>query len=133
MAACTVAVTGRSGSGKTTALECAVRELSRRGVRILAVKYTHHGVDVKGKDTWRLNEAGAVATLAVGPGEAALFTRRMEPEDVLRALAGYYDAVVVEGFRRAAEKYESVVNVEEVGPGEACRLIVSLILECLNR
>ncbi len=131
--ACTVAVTGRSGSGKTSALECAIRELRGRGVRVLAVKYTHHGVDVRGKDSWRLNEAGAVAVLAIGPGEVVLFSRQLGPEGVLKALSGIYDAVIVEGFRTAAEKYEVVVDVEELGPEGACREVVSRVLECLGR
>lgn len=128
--ACIVAVTGRSGSGKTSAIECALRELASMGVRVLAVKHTYHGVDVKGKDTWRFNEAGAVAVLALGPGEVAVFTRKLEPEALLEALSSFYDAVIVEGFRSAAEKYERVVDVEVLGPREACRAVISKILEC---
>lgn len=131
--ACTIAVTGRSGSGKTSALECAIRELRDRGVRVLAVKYTHHGVDVRGKDTWRLNEAGAVAVLAIGPGEVALFSRQLGLDDVLEALSSVYDAIVVEGFRTAAKKYEVVVDVEELGPERACREVASRVLKCLGR
>lgn len=131
--ACVVAVTGRSGSGKTSTLECVIRELRAQGIKVLAVKYTHHGVDVRGKDSWRLNDAGAVAVLAVGPGEVALFTRQLEPEDILKALSGFYDAVIVEGFKRAAEKYETAVDVEELGVEEACRAVVSEVVECLGR
>lgn len=69
-----VAVTGRSGSGKTQAAAGLIALLAARGRRVLAVKHTAHGfaLDVPGSDSQRLAEAGAAAVALVGPGEAAL-------------------------------------------------------------
>ncbi|QIA27365.1 hypothetical protein DYI95_007310 [Thermaerobacter sp. PB12/4term] len=69
-----VAVTGRSGSGKTQAAAGLIALLAARGLRVLAVKHAAHGfaLDVPGSDSQRLAEAGAAAVALVGPGEAAL-------------------------------------------------------------
>lgn len=130
---CRAVLTGRSGSGKTTAAECAASRLASRGVRVLYVKYTHHGVDLPGKDTWRVTRAGAVAALAVGPGGAVLIAPGLDPGEIARALRGLYDAVIVEGFRAAAEAYPDRLDVEELGAEEACRAAVERVLECLSR
>ncbi|GAB6876521.1 molybdopterin-guanine dinucleotide biosynthesis protein MobB [Thermaerobacter litoralis] len=74
-----VAVTGRSGSGKTQAAAGLVALLAARGHRVLAVKHTAHGfqLDRPESDSQRLGEAGAAAVGLVGPGEVAL--RHLDP------------------------------------------------------
>lgn len=69
-----VAVTGRSGSGKTQAAAGLIAQLARQGVRVLAVKHAAHGFDLdrRGSDSQRLAEAGAVAVALIGPEESAL-------------------------------------------------------------
>ena len=129
--ACKAVLTGRSGSGKTSAAECAASRLAGRGVRLLYVKYTHHGVDLPGKDTWRVTRAGAVAALAVGPEGAVLVAPGIEPGELAATLAAFYDAVILEGFRAAAEAYPDPIDVESLGPEGACREAVERIESCL--
>ena len=93
-------VTGKSWSGKTTTVECIVRELVKRGYSVGTAKSIHaedFSVDVPGTDTHRHMEAGSDITVAVGLRETALFVRRPLP---IREIIRYYhqDFVVLEGF-----------------------------------
>jgi molybdopterin-guanine dinucleotide biosynthesis protein B len=99
-----VAISGRSGSGKTRLLARLVPALARRGVAVAVVKHTRHRhpFDRPGKDTDVLRRAGAVATAIEGPGGMALFG---PPAGGLRALARLLppvDLVLAEGFRGEA-------------------------------
>lgn len=63
-------VAARSGSGKTTLVEGMLPHLRAAGLRVAAVKRTHHAVDLDrpGKDTRRLRDAGASPVALSGPG-----------------------------------------------------------------
>jgi molybdopterin-guanine dinucleotide biosynthesis protein B len=96
-----VAISGRSGSGKTHLLERLIPALARRGVGVAVLKHTRHlhPFDRPGKDTDVLRRAGAVATAIEGPAGMALFG---PPAGGLRALAKLLppvDLVLAEGFR----------------------------------
>jgi molybdopterin-guanine dinucleotide biosynthesis protein len=107
-----VCVVGKSGSGKTTLLEGLIPELRALGLRVGAVKHDAHrfDVDVPGKDSWRLGQAGAEAYLVDSPDKLA-FVARLDREAkladlVLRYFTGF-DIVVVEGHKlQAAHKVE---------------------------
>lgn len=88
-----VAVVGFSESGKTRLVVGLIRELKRRGLRVVAVKRCSHGfsLDTEGKDTADFSRAGAdgVAMIAPdgwaaiggGPGpDASELARRLFPE-----------------------------------------------------
>jgi molybdopterin-guanine dinucleotide biosynthesis protein B len=95
-----VAVSGRSGSGKTRLLARLIPALARRGVEVAVLKHTRHRhpFDRPGKDTDVLRRAGAVATAIEGPAGMALFA---PPAGGLRALARFLppvDLVLAEGF-----------------------------------
>lgn len=64
-AAAALAACGWSGSGETTLLEAMITELTRRGLRVAAVKRCGHEpeIDGPGKDSDRLFRAGADVTL----------------------------------------------------------------------
>jgi molybdopterin-guanine dinucleotide biosynthesis protein MobB len=98
-----VAISGRSGSGKTRLLARLVPALARRGLAVAILKHTRHRhrFDQPGKDTDVLRRAGAVAAAIEGPGGMALFG---PPAGGLRALARLLppvDLVLAEGFRDA--------------------------------
>lgn len=118
-------VAARSGSGKTTLLERVVAILAARGVRVAAVKRTHHDVDPDpaGKDTRRLRDAGAAPVALCGP-RLLTVTAPAPPADApeaerieaaVRAVAAVAqaDLVVVEGGRSAP----GFPRVEVVPPG----------------
>jgi molybdopterin-guanine dinucleotide biosynthesis protein len=98
------AVVGKSGSGKTTLLEKLIPELRALGLRVGAVKHDAHrfDIDVPGKDSWRLGQAGAEAYVVHSPVKLALVTSLAHEarlvDIVLRYFTGF-DIVVVEGHK----------------------------------
>ena len=99
-----------SGTGKTTLLERLIPLLRAEGLRIALVKHAHHrfDIDVPGKDSHRLRQAGAGQVLVCSARRRALMVEHeAEREPVLAeelrvldpALA---DLVLVEGFRHEA-------------------------------
>jgi molybdopterin-guanine dinucleotide biosynthesis protein B len=98
-----VAVTGFRDSGKTTAVEYIVRELSRRGYRVGTFKHCHYGYDLDrpGKDSYRHRQAGAAGTVLISPNGFALLSGPPPDEDP-RVLAAWLlpDAhlILAEGF-----------------------------------
>lgn len=65
----TLGVVGYSGSGKTTLLCALIPLLRAHRLQVAVVKSTHHDLDldIAGKDSHRLREAGADAVLLQGP------------------------------------------------------------------
>jgi molybdopterin-guanine dinucleotide biosynthesis protein MobB len=99
----TVCFVGPSGSGKTTLLTALIPHLAARGIRVAAVKQTHHAVesDVVGKDSWRLREAGATEVVLVTP--LRTIHTRATPEtasldSVLEYLSPDVGLVLAEGY-----------------------------------
>jgi molybdopterin-guanine dinucleotide biosynthesis protein B/molybdopterin-guanine dinucleotide biosynthesis protein len=98
------AVVGKSGSGKTTLLEKLIPELCALGLRVGAVKHDAHGfdIDVPGKDSWRLGQAGVEAYVVHSPVKLALVSSLAQEASlvdiVLRYFTGF-DIVVVEGHK----------------------------------
>jgi molybdopterin-guanine dinucleotide biosynthesis protein len=98
------AVVGKSGSGKTTLLEKLIPELCALGLRVGAVKHDAHrfDIDVPGKDSWRLGQAGAEAYVVHSPVKLALVASLAEEaplvDIVLRYFTGF-DIVVCEGHK----------------------------------
>jgi molybdopterin-guanine dinucleotide biosynthesis protein MobB len=99
-----LAITGPSGSGKTTLIERLIRNISGRGLRVGAVKRSHHHVDAdtRGKDSHRFREAGA-NPVALAGGGLFFFTEKTEapldPALIARWFAGKADIVIMEGFK----------------------------------
>ena len=99
-----LAITGPSGSGKTTLIERLIRGISGRGLRVGAIKRSHHHVDVdrEGKDSHRFREAGANPVALTGGG-LFFFTEKTEeafdPALIARWFAGRTDIVIMEGFK----------------------------------
>ncbi len=98
-----IAITGFRDSGKTTAVEGIVRELTRRGYRVGTFKHCRYGYGLEdsGKDSSRHRSAGATGTVLIGPKGFALLGDQLQDEDP-RTLAGWLfpDAhmIIVEGF-----------------------------------
>ncbi len=101
-----ISIVGASNSGKTTFLENLIPELASRGYRVGAVKHDVHGfeMDREGKDTWRLQRAGAEAVAISSPGRFASI-RSTRGELCLEEIAARFfwteDIVITEGFKRA--------------------------------
>jgi molybdopterin-guanine dinucleotide biosynthesis protein MobB len=104
------AFTGASGAGKTTLLCAAITQYAARGIRVAAIKHTHHPLNAERRgDTARLAAAGADPVLLAGDREAVVFRRDTapwrinyaEPADLLRSVDGA-EVVLVEGFKQYA-------------------------------
>jgi len=85
---------GRSGSGKTLAIERATRLLRRRGLRVAVLKHSHHRLDLPGKDTARFRRAGS--ELVVFSSEQTVLFSDWDPAALARVLP--VDVVLIEGF-----------------------------------
>ncbi|MCT8555909.1 molybdenum cofactor guanylyltransferase [Glaesserella parasuis] len=100
-----LAVTGYSGTGKTTLLEKLIPQLNQKGIKVGLIKHSHHNVDVDkaGKDSHRLRLAGANPTMIVCEQRWAMMVetntlasfnvlvKQMETQNV--------DLILVEGFK----------------------------------
>lgn len=96
-----LAISGPSGSGKTRLLARLLPLLAARGLSVAAVKHTRHRhrIDVPGKDTDLLRQAGARAVALSGPsGTAFFFSRPLTLKDLVR-MVGNVDLILAEGFK----------------------------------
>jgi molybdopterin-guanine dinucleotide biosynthesis protein B len=102
-------IAGWKNSGKTTLAARLIAELTRRGLRVAAIKHSHHDVelDAEGTDSARMAEAGARQVAVVSPARWGIRheigSGDSEPDltQVIAAL-GPADIVIVEGYKRAA-------------------------------
>ncbi|MCJ7559854.1 molybdopterin-guanine dinucleotide biosynthesis protein B, partial [Candidatus Bathyarchaeota archaeon] len=63
-----IAVVGSKKSGKTTTIENLVRELTKKGYKVAAIKHVSEPdftIDTAGKDTWKFAKAGAKTIISV--------------------------------------------------------------------
>jgi len=88
--------------GKTTLASALIALLAGRGLRVAAVKRSHHPLPAErpGADTDRFAQAGAAAVAFHAP-DGILLRRSAPPAlaESLQALGDAYDLIVVEGFR----------------------------------
>jgi len=95
------AISGLSGTGKTTLLERLVHELVRKGYSVATLKSTQEDVsEPEGTDTWRHQRAGAKTTVLLGPQSTTIrhgcrmnFTEIFTDSD--------FDFLLVEGMKRS--------------------------------
>ena len=117
-----VAVVGKKNAGKTTLVVALVRELVRRGHRVMTIKHGMHpfSMDQPGRDTWRhMHEGGAERVVMETPGSRILIANT-GAEEGPRELATRYLAdahfVIVEGFKQSdlpkIEVYRRAVHAE---------------------
>lgn len=68
-------IVGRKNHGKTTLVVSLIEELCERGLRVGAIKHTHHAhqLDVPGKDSHRFGTAGAAGVGILSRDQSAFF------------------------------------------------------------
>jgi molybdopterin-guanine dinucleotide biosynthesis adapter protein len=97
-----VAIAGWSGTGKTTLIVELIARLIARGMRVAAIKHTHHALNDRNEgDTARFRNAGADPVMLAGDGEAIVNGARVTYDDPGELLAHIDDAdiVLIEGFK----------------------------------
>lgn len=100
-------IAGWSGSGKTTLIAKLIPLLTRRGLRVAALKHAHHSfeVDHPGKDSYEFRAAGAAEVL-VSSSRRWVQMHELRPDEPEVNLAGLLrrvspcDLILVEGFKR---------------------------------
>ena len=103
------AITGYSGAGKTTLITQLIARYVAAGLRVGAIKHTHHHLNDENRgDTARMRAAGAEPVILAGPGEAVIFrasgtsrVRYERPRDLLEHFD--HDVVLVEGFKELGD------------------------------
>lgn len=119
-----ISIVGRSDSGKTTLLEKLIAELRRRGYRVAVVKHDTHGfeIDRKGKDSWRLKNAGAHAVIISSSEKIALISDA-DHDHRLAELRDLYlrdfDIILSEGYKTDKEPKIEVFR-KDVHPEPLC-------------
>lgn len=105
-----------SGTGKTTLLEQLIPLLRERGVRVALLKHAHHDfdIDIPGKDSYRLRQAGAAQVMIASKWRWALITENSQKQDeprlgelITHLDPQQFDLLLVEGF-----KHESYSKIE---------------------
>lgn len=95
---------GYSGSGKTTLLVKVIEELSKRGIKVAAIKHDGHNfeMDKEGKDTYRLKQAGAQAVAISSKNKYALISdsdHRLTFDEITQLIPNNIDLIIGEGFK----------------------------------
>jgi molybdopterin-guanine dinucleotide biosynthesis protein B len=101
-----VAVVGSSESGKTTAVEVLIKELTKEGYKVASAKRIHQQgftIDTQGKDTWKHAKAGATTVLSVSPKELAAIkktdTKNYTLQQIIAEIPEETDIIILEGFK----------------------------------
>ncbi|MCF6212219.1 MAG: molybdopterin-guanine dinucleotide biosynthesis protein B [Gammaproteobacteria bacterium] len=114
-----------SGTGKTTLLTHMIPHLREQGVRLAAVKHSHHSfdIDTPGKDSYELRKAGADQMLVASQRRWALMVENADTDEepCLNKLVGHLDQTVIDLILVEGFKHEAFPKIElhrpELGHG----------------
>ncbi|MEA2054045.1 MAG: molybdopterin-guanine dinucleotide biosynthesis protein B [Candidatus Thermoplasmatota archaeon] len=112
-----IAVSGYKGKGKTSFVE-SLLSLLKNDYDVLTIKNTHlDEIDVRGKDTSRHINAGAVASAIIAGKETAIFFKGgKNVEEIVNLIDA--DIVLLEGFKQSS--YQKIW----IGNGEGKNIIM---------
>ncbi|BFH72447.1 molybdopterin-guanine dinucleotide biosynthesis protein B [Sulfurisphaera javensis] len=91
---CIIQVIGKKDTGKTSAIEKAVKILKENGYTVAVVKHSHHEIDLQGKDTYKFWNAGS-DIVTFNNSKCVLFYK-CNP-DLIHFLP--VDVVLIEGYK----------------------------------
>ncbi|NLL90054.1 MAG: molybdopterin-guanine dinucleotide biosynthesis protein B [Dehalococcoidales bacterium] len=103
---------GRHNCGKTTILEKVIRGLKEKGYKIAVIKH-HKGdfeIDIEGKDTWRLGQAGSDVVVISSPEKTAVIRKSQKEltlDQIKEMVSEGMDIVILEGY-----KFENKPKIE---------------------
>jgi len=112
-----IAVLGFKGRGKTLLIERLTSNLSSEGFRVATIKHTHGPLDLdkRGKDTWRLWEAGSIITIGISENELFLRETIDDVSGLDKALSymrlSNVHIVFIEGFKEVLGRRDDVFKI----------------------
>ena len=116
-----IGIVGAHNSGKTTFITEVIALLKEKNIKVCAIKHDPKGkseTDVKGKDSYRMYQAGAEQVILVSPKKITSFIRNYGDENINKIIGKFttddIDIVIVEGFKgyQGFDKFE-VIRKEE--------------------
>jgi molybdopterin-guanine dinucleotide biosynthesis protein MobB len=112
-----IAVVGTKKSGKTTTTENLIRELTKRGYNVAAIKHIPEPdftIDTPGKDTWRYAQAGAKTIISVAANEVATIEKvaisTVSIEKLLKKCQDN-DVVFIEGLKKLVASNKKISKI----------------------
>jgi molybdopterin-guanine dinucleotide biosynthesis protein B len=120
-----------SNTGKTTYIEKLIAELTRRGVRVAAIKHDAHEfeVDKPGKDSWRFGQAGAKVVAVASATKCAIMEYRPVSLDSILERIHDVDVIIAEGWHAESGNRVAVYRSDSGNPiklqPEECVAVVS--------
>lgn len=100
----------KSGCGKTTLIEEVIKRLTKKGLKICAVKHSSHRIEEdRGKDTWRFRAAGAMASAVVSSEGIIYLSDATLTIPLLSSMRP--DLIICEGFKDS--KYPKIIIIED--------------------
>jgi molybdopterin-guanine dinucleotide biosynthesis protein B len=112
-----IAVVGTKKSGKTTTTENLIRELTKRGYNVAAIKHIPEPdftIDTPGKDTWRYAQAGAKTVISVAAHEVATIEKvaagNVPLEKLLKKTRGNH-IVFIEGLKKLVASNKKIPKI----------------------
>ena len=112
-----IAVVGSKKSGKTTTIEKLIRELTKRGYKVAAIKHVSEPdftIDTARKDTWKFAKAGAKTTISVAANEIATI-EKITPEslslETLLKKCRSNDVVFIEGLKKLVAAKKNIPKI----------------------
>jgi molybdopterin-guanine dinucleotide biosynthesis protein MobB len=111
-----IAVVGTKKSGKTTTTEKLIRELTRRGYKVAAIKHINEPdftIDTPGKDTWRYQQAGAKTVISAATNETATIekTTTTPTVETLLKKCTDNDIVFIEGLKKQVAQNQTIPKI----------------------
>jgi molybdopterin-guanine dinucleotide biosynthesis protein B len=112
-----ISVVGSKKSGKTTTTENLIKELTKKGYKVAAIKHISEPdftIDTPGKDTWRYAQAGAKTIISVATNEIATIEKTTKEnfslEKLLKKCRGN-DVVLIEGLKKLLASKKKVPKI----------------------
>lgn len=100
-----ICICGRKNMGKTTLMEKLIKEFTKRGYQVAAIKHDGHDFesDVEGTDSFRFAKAGAYGT-AVFSDKRVMMIKEIQKieEKIIFSFYSEADFILVEGLKNSS-------------------------------